>query len=70
MRLWWKLTWRDLIRNPRFALLFVLNLALGLTGFLLIGSFAASLDRHLADHLKEMLTADLVIRSARPLSKL
>lgn len=70
MRLWWKLTWRDLIRNPRFALLFVLNLALGLTGFLLIGSFAASLDRHLADHLKEMLTADLVIRSARPLSTL
>ena len=70
MRLWWKLTWRDLIRNPRFALLFVLNLALGLTGFLLIGSFAASLDRHLADHLKEMLTADLVVRSARPLSEL
>lgn len=69
MKLWWRLTWRDLARNPRFALLFVLNLALGLTGFLLIGSFAASLDRHLDDHLREMLTADLVVRSARPLTE-
>jgi len=64
-----RLGWRDLSRNRRFSLLFIVNLALGLTGFLLTGSFSASLDRHLAAHLKEILTGDLVLQAARPLTE-
>ncbi|WP_240193586.1 ABC transporter permease [Desulfobulbus alkaliphilus] len=63
-----RLGWRDLSRNRRFTLLFILNLALGLTGFLVITSFGSSLGRHLDDNIREMLTADLVLRSARPLT--
>jgi putative ABC transport system permease protein len=63
-----RLGWRDLYRNRRFTLLFILNLALGLTGFMIIGSFSGSLDRHLAGNLREILTADLVLQSSRPLT--
>ena len=64
-----RLGWRDLSRNRRFTLLFIVNLALGLTGFLVIGSFGSSLHRHLDSHLREMLTADLVLQSSRPLTE-
>lgn len=64
-----QLGWRSLARNRRFSLLFLVNLALGLTGFLLIGSFASSLHRHLDGNLREMLTADLVLQSSRPLTE-
>ncbi len=63
-----RLGWRDLARNRRFALLFICNLSIGLIGFLLVGSFARSVDRHLASHLRDMLTGDLVVQSARPLT--
>ena len=59
---------RDLFRNRRFTLLFIVNIALGLTGFLIIGSFGSALHRHLDAHLREMLTADLVLQSSRPLT--
>jgi len=60
---------RDLSRNLRFTLLFIINLTLGLTGFLLISSFGASLSRHLDTNLREILTADLVLQSSRPLTE-
>lgn len=63
-----RLGWRDFSRNQRFTFLFILNLALGLTGFLVITSFGSSLSRHLDDNLREILTADLVLQSARPLT--
>lgn len=69
MKVLLRLGLRGLARNPRFTLLFLLNLALGLTGFLLISSFGASLDRHLGTHLREILTADLVLKSSRPVSE-
>jgi len=64
-----RLGMQGLSRHPRFTLLFLLNLALGLTGYLLISSFGASLDRHLDSHLREILTADLVLQSSRPFSE-
>ena len=68
MSLWLRLGWREIVRNPRFTALFVVNLALGLAGFLLITAFGGSLARHLDDNLREMLGADLVLRSSRQLS--
>jgi len=64
-----RLGWRGLTRHRRFSLLFVVNLTLALTGLLLIGSFGASLSQHLDTHLREILTADLVVQSARPLTE-
>lgn len=64
-----RLGWRGLTRHRRFSLLFVVNLTLALTGLLLIGSFGTSLSRHLDTHLREILTADLVVQSARPLTE-
>ena len=64
-----QLGWRSLSRNLRFTLLFIVNLAIGLTGFMLIGSFGSSLHRHLDGNLREMLTADLVLQSSRPLTE-
>lgn len=63
-----RLGWRDLARNRRFALLFICNLSIGLIGLLLVGSFARSVDHHLATHLREMLTGDLMVQSSRPLT--
>lgn len=63
-----RLGWRDLVRHRRFTLLFILNLTLGLCGVLLVTSFGASLARHFESHLKELLTADLMFQSARPLT--
>ena len=68
MKVLLRLGLRDLARNFRFTLLFIVNLALGLTGFLLISSFGGSLGRHLDANLREVLTADLVLQSSRPLS--
>ncbi|NLX18450.1 MAG: hypothetical protein GXY53_04095, partial [Desulfobulbus sp.] len=63
-----RLAWRDLLRDRRFTLLFVINLGVSLIGFLLVGSFSSSVDRHLKHHLRDMLTADLVLQSSRPLT--
>lgn len=63
-----RLAWRDLLGHRRFTLLFIINLGISLIGFLLVGSFGASVDRHLSTHLRDMLTADLTLQSSRPLT--
>lgn len=69
MKALWRLGWRGLTRNRRFALLFVANLALGLCGLLLILVFSTGLSRHLDSHLQELLTADLMLQASRPLTE-
>ena len=63
--LWIKLGVRDLLKNKGFSFFFILNLALGLAGFIAIHSFGRSLDRHFDNNLKEILTADLVVSGSR-----
>lgn len=69
MMLWFRLAIKDLLRNRRFALFFILNLSIGLVGFIALNSFNNSLEAHLKDNLKEILTADLMVSSSRPLNK-
>jgi putative ABC transport system permease protein len=69
MKVLLRLVWRGLVRHPRFSLLFLVNLALGLTGFLLVSSFSATLSRYVDGHLREILTADVVIQGSRPLTE-
>lgn len=59
--LWLKLGLRELMKNRGFPLFFILNLSLGLAGFIGVHSFGNSLDRHLDQNLKLILTADLVV---------
>jgi putative ABC transport system permease protein len=58
---------KELMKNKGFALFFILNLSLGLAGFIAIHSFGSSLNRHLDENLKEILTADLVLIANSPL---
>lgn len=67
--LWLGLGVRELMKNRGFAFFFILNLSLGLAGFIAIHSFGSSLNRHLADNLKEILTADLVLSANSPLTQ-
>ena len=64
--LWPKLAVRELRNNLRFSVFFVVNLALGLAGFIALDSFQVSLDRHLARNSKAILTADLSLSSNTP----
>jgi putative ABC transport system permease protein len=59
--LWIRLGFRELLKNRGFSLFFILNLSIGLAGFIAIHSFGRSLNRHLDENLKEILTADLVL---------
>jgi len=67
--LWLGLGVRELMKNRGFAFFFILNLSMGLAGFIAIHSFGSSLNRHLADNLKEILTADLVLSANSPLTQ-
>jgi putative ABC transport system permease protein len=64
--LWVRLGIRELLRNKGFALFFVANLTVGLCGFVAVQSFSRSLDRHLEDNLRTILTADLVLTANSP----
>jgi len=66
--LWIGIGVRELKKNPGFAFFFILNLSLGLAGFIAIHSFGSSLDRHLENNLKEILTADLVLSAGSALT--
>jgi putative ABC transport system permease protein len=60
---------RELRNNPRFALLFVLNLAVGLFGFVSLDGFKRSFQEVLYERSKAMLTADLSVSARRPISE-
>ena len=64
--LWPKLAVRELRNHLRFSVFFVVNLALGLAGFIALDSFQVSLDRHLARNSKAILTADFSLSSHTP----
>jgi len=67
--LWIRLALGELIKNKGFSLFFIVNLAIGLAGFIAIQSFGYSLNRHLDENLKEILTADLVLSSNTPMTE-
>lgn len=66
--LWIRMALKELMKNKRFALFFILNLSLGLAGFIAIHSFGSSLNRHLDENLNEILAADLVLIANNPLT--
>ena len=70
MTLWMRLAIKQLLRNQGFSLFFILNLSIGLAGFIALNSFNYSIQKHLSNNLKEILTADLAVSSSRPLNEI
>jgi len=66
MKLWLKLAFKEIFNNRRFSLFFILNLTLGLVGFIALDSFKTSVQEHLENNSKAILTADLRVSSTQP----
>ena len=66
MQFWLRLAWREIQNNRKFSIFFVLNLAIGLIGFLALNSFNASVKNQLGRDAKGILTADIAVNSTRP----
>jgi putative ABC transport system permease protein len=60
---------RDLLRQWRFSLFFIINVSIGLAGFITLETFKNSLQDHLKSNAKEILAADLSVESRREFSK-
>ena len=58
---------KELLNKKRFSLLFIINLTLGLTGFITLDGFKTSLHDTLEVKSKSILGADLGLSSRRPL---
>lgn len=69
MIFWVRMAMRELWVNKGFSLFFVLNLSIGLAGFIAVQSFGRSLDRHMDKNLREILTADLVLSATSPMTE-
>jgi len=67
--LWLQLAWKEITNNFKFSLFFVLNLSIGLIGFIALDSFKASIEQHLQNNSKAILTADVQISSRFPLTE-
>ncbi len=63
-----KLAVRELRNDPRFALFFAINLALGLSGFVALDALESSVATELQARSKTFLGADISVSSSRPLT--
>lgn len=63
-----RLALREIRNHPRFAAFFVLNLALGFTGFAVLDAFEASVADTLEARSRAFLGADVDVSSSRPLT--
>jgi len=63
-----KYIFREVQNNKRFTLLFILNLSLGLTGFIALDGFKASVDKTMKSRSKGILGADFGVSARRPFS--
>lgn len=63
-------TWaaREIRNQIKFSLFFVLNLSIGLMGFLCLDAFKTSLDQNFQDNAKALLTADIEVSVRRKLT--
>lgn len=67
--LWLRLAIKEIRNNFKFSIFFVLNLGIGLIGFIALDSFKNSIDEHLVNNSKSILTADVQISSSFPLTQ-
>ncbi|MCP3922164.1 MAG: ABC transporter permease [Desulfobacterales bacterium] len=68
MKLFLRLAIKEIFKNRKFSFFFILNMSIGLTGFIAINSFSSSFNKYMENNLREILTADFMIMSSRPLT--
>ena len=66
--LWLQLMFSEMRGNRSFCVTFILNLSLGLIGFLVLDSFKSSVQSSLADRSRAILAADISVSARRPLT--
>ncbi|MEK6773471.1 MAG: FtsX-like permease family protein [Bdellovibrionota bacterium] len=64
-----KFAFREIYRNWNINLFFVLNLSLGLIGFLTVDSFKTTLQKYISENSKRILSADLAVSARREITK-
>jgi putative ABC transport system permease protein len=67
--LWLQLAWKEIRNNGKFSVFFIVNLSIGLIGFIALDSFKSSIDQHLVNNSKAILTADVQVSSRFPLTE-
>ena len=60
--------WREISNSRSFCIFYIINLALGLIGFLTVDSFKTSLEYKVEEESKNLLGADFAIRARRHLT--
>jgi putative ABC transport system permease protein len=64
-----KWAWREIRNNKKFVFLFILNLSIGLTGFLVLDAFKAALSKATQENAKNFLSADVAVSIRRRLAE-
>ncbi|SMF34482.1 ABC transporter permease [Pseudobacteriovorax antillogorgiicola] len=64
-----RIAWTELVHNKKFSLLFLINLMVGLLGFVTLDGFKNSFQEQLQNASKRLLTADLSVAARRPLTE-
>ena len=64
-----KFAWREIRRNWKINLFFIMNLSLGLVGFLMVDSFKTTIQQYLAENAKKILSADLSVSVRREITE-
>ncbi len=68
MRLIFKIAFRELSNSKKFVLFFILNLSLGILGFLVLHSFKTSVNESLSARSRTLLASDVSVSSRKKLS--
>lgn len=66
--IWLRLAWREIINTPKFSLFFIMNIALGLVGFITVDALKSSIDESLSGKSREILGADIALSAFRRLT--
>ena len=68
MKLILRLALDEIKSNKRYSLLFIFQLCLGISGFILLNSFRDSFNQHLTQRSRSLLTSDISVSARRSLS--
>src|SRR5690606_17412116 len=68
MMKYFRLGFKEVLNNKKFTTFFVINLALGLSGFIALDAFKGGIERALHERSKGILAADIGFGARRPLA--
>ena len=69
MNHWIRFVYKEIVNSKQFSLFFIVNLAIGLIGYVSLTSFHGSVLNHFNQNLKDILTADIMVSSSKPVEE-